>query len=611
MISAPTGWNELYNTRDTHMEIKIVINDNDEYYTGDLASGDCKISHRLFDAFSFGNCQAAELTVTLMPDNQITIPDGIISIKPYVRLTDKYYQTPTDWIPQGTFWIDTTEYDLNGNLGITAFDTMILTEQDYFQNGTAPDGDTWPKSAASVVSYICTKLGCELDDRSTIPNIQISSPDYKTMREVLSEIATVAAANWTFTKQGKLRLVQLTGNISASCEDISVSDLRLTSQPTQIGQVILRASDSVKFSSGSETGYTVEGTYSGATQELADDLLSACSGVIYQGTTTNGAWFSPLLELGDPVSSSFSYENGTTEQYYYMFDSYDCLYEEGCSGVVESPLSTAVDHRIRFSKSQPSKAAREIKQACAETLEEAKKYTDEHGGSGDYIATHSGIGYDTELNTATIHDLLKVHKKLKISADGSYYDSGSYAGADLSQNIEIFRDRKDTVNNTVLRPIYACHKPSSDPTSDWQKPPVIVPFQVEIPDELTDWDYDSTKKMYSYVWGSFYAPSNLAIEHVSGSIGIICENPSVIGAYDTLRIDTGGYGISWHYYITVIDGAIDTYRLNFVCEFPKAAILTQNRLIKANPTSLLTDAVPKIMLTGMVYCRDLNIIPES
>lgn len=604
MISAPTGWNELYNARDTHMEIKIVINDNDEYYTGDLASGDCKISHRLFDAFSFGNCQAAELTVTLMPDNQISIPDGIISIKPYVRLTDKYYQTPTDWIPQGTFWIDTTEYDLNGNLGITAFDTMILTEQDYFQNGTAPDGDTWPKSAASVVSYICTKLGCELDARSTIPNIQISSPDYKTMREVLSEIATVAAANWTFTKQGKLRLVQLTGNISASCEDISVSDLRLTSQPTQIGQVILRASDSVKYSSGSETGYTVEGTYSGATQELADDLLSACSSVIYQGTTTNGAWFSPLLELGDPVSSSFTYENGTTEQYYYMFDSYDCLYEEGCSGVVESPLSTAVDHRIRFSNSQPSKTSQAIKQACAETLEEAKKYTDQHGGSGDYIATRSGTGYNTQFIG-----------NIDFKSDKTLNNPRNLT---TTYDTEIVRDRVDRSsfsNDYKLRALYMPFKPSDVEAYGnpgfYQLAPLIIPFRIPFPTDINVWTYSSTYKTYEYELSESWVelPDNIDILGVSGSIGIQSAYPDQIAASNILQIRTKGYGISWSYSFRKSG---DYPLIKFRLEIPQEALYTgQQDLLFYSPSDLETTAQPFACLSGIIYARDELIVPSS
>jgi hypothetical protein len=335
---------------------------------------------------------------------------------------------------------------------------------------------------------------------------------------------------------------------------------------------------------------------------IASRLYGILVGSVFKPGSV-GVLADPRLDPGDCITVPYYMPGGTTPTYIVPVASMTFK-----SSMVESiSCSLATSDVIQDLRQTVSKKAEN-----SVTREEMEKYVDEHGGgSGDYIETHSGIGYDTELNTATVHDLLKVHKKLKISADESYYDSGSYAGADLSQNIEIFRDRKDTVNNTVLRPIYACHKPSSDPTSDWQKPPVIVPFQVEIPDELTLWDYDSTKKMYSYVWGAFAAPSNLAIEHVSGSIGIICENPSVIGEYDTLRIDTGGYGISWHYYIMVVDGPVDTYYLNFVCEFPSAAILTQNRLIKANPTSLLTDAVPKIMLTGMVYCRDLNIIPES
>lgn len=405
MLAAPTGWQELYDARDTHMEIKVVLNGT-EYFTENLASGDCKISHKLFDAFSFGNCQSAEFTVTIQSDTKITLPDGILPIELYVRLTDGNHENPTDWVPQGKFWVDTTDDDTNGSLGIVAYDSMMLADQDYFKDGAAPEGDTtWPKKAFEVVTYICTKLGCTLDARSHIPTADIEAPNYKTMREVLGEIAVLAAGNWTMTKAGKLRLVPLSGNTDASDpkEDISVADLRLTSTKTTIGQVILKSSDTTKYSAGDEQAYTVEGTCSGATQELADALLEKCNGIQYQGVTTSGAWCNPLLELGDQVVSKFKYDDGTEEEYPYTFDSFSLLYEEGCSGTIESPLSTEVNHRIRYSHSQASKTSAAIKQACAETLDEAKKYTDEHGGGGDnYIEKTNGTGTGTTIETPHI-----------------------------------------------------------------------------------------------------------------------------------------------------------------------------------------------------------------
>lgn len=406
MMTAPANWEELYEARDTHMEIKIVLNGT-EYYTEDLASGDCKVTHSLFNAFSFGSCNSAEFSVTIQSDEPIVLPDGIIPIELYVRLTDRDRETVTDWVPQGKFWVDSTDNNTNGDLGIIAYDTLMLADQDYFKDGAAPEGDTtWPKKAFEVVTYICTKLGCTLDARSHIPTADIEAPNYKTMREVLGEIAVMAAGNWTMTKAGKLRLVPLSGNTDASDpkENISVADLRLTSTKTTIGQVILKSSDTTKYSAGDEKAYTVEGSFSGATQELTDALLAKCNGIQYQGVTTSGAWCNPLLELGDQVISTFKYDDGTEETYPYTFDSFSLLYEEGCSGTIDSPLNTDVSHRIRYTHAQATKTSAAIKQACEDTLEAAKQYTDEHGGggSGRYIEKTNGTGTETSIENAHI-----------------------------------------------------------------------------------------------------------------------------------------------------------------------------------------------------------------
>ena len=71
---------------------------------------------------------------------------------------------------------------------------------------------------------------------------------------------------------------------------------------------------------------------------MSDSLLAACRAVPYQGYNITDGYFSPLLELGDPVSTTIGQDT-----YYYMFDSYSALYEEGCWGDIYSPLDTIAD----------------------------------------------------------------------------------------------------------------------------------------------------------------------------------------------------------------------------------------------------------------------------
>lgn len=344
MITAPTNWETLAAASGSHLEIKVDL-DGDAYYNEDLAAGDCKITHALYDAFSIGNAAAAEFSVTILDLH--SLPDGILPIDLYCRLKSADGQTTTAWVPQGKFYVDDVRINRDGDAAITAYDALMLAEQDY------DDGDTvesWPKPASAVVSHICSELGVSLDSRSVIPSVQIQYPEGMTMRDVLREVAVAGCGNWTMTKDGELRLVKIRGNTrERSLEDISVGDIESTSNATTISQIILK-DGSASYSSGTTTGYTVEASFRGADQTMADSLLAACRAVPYQGYNVTDGYFSPLLELGDPVSTTIGQDT-----YYYMFDSYSALYEEGCWGDIYSPLDTTVNHRIRFSHSQGSK----------------------------------------------------------------------------------------------------------------------------------------------------------------------------------------------------------------------------------------------------------------
>lgn len=344
MITAPTNWDSLYAASGTHMELKVDL-DGTEYGMNDLKAGDFRITHGLYDAFGIGNAQAGEFSVTIL-DLQ-SLQDGVLPITPYCRLVSADGQTVTSWVKQGEFFVDSVKINRDGDGAITAYDALMLAEQDYDPGTEA----SWTGDPQDVVDDICNALGISLDSRSSLPSVTLAYPDGKTMREMLQEIAVAGCGNWTMTKDGELRLVRIAGNTrERSYDSISVQDIESTSNPTTISQIILK-DGSNSFSAGDDTGYTVEGSFTGADQAMAASLLSRCQRVPYQGYNITNGYFSPLLELGDPVSTTIG-----TDTYYYMFDSYSALYEEGCWGDIYSPLDTTVNHRIRFSHAQGSKS---------------------------------------------------------------------------------------------------------------------------------------------------------------------------------------------------------------------------------------------------------------
>lgn len=175
----------------------------------------------LDSSLSIGNCIAKELNLVLrnfagMP----TIPRMAKIVMQY-RLNDGTQQS--EWIPKGTYFIDTRDESYQGVLTINAFDPMLKSEQSFTKPGNQ---GTWPRSDTSVVQTIATAMGVSIDSRTTAimnrdyqinyPGIVLEDgkPQYSTdgamsMRQILGYIGSMYGGNWVITDENKLRLIVL------------------------------------------------------------------------------------------------------------------------------------------------------------------------------------------------------------------------------------------------------------------------------------------------------------------------------------------------------------------------------------------------------------------
>lgn len=155
-----------------------------------------------------GKAVSAEIDVELLIP-RATIP-RMAAIRAYNRIFNSTLKS--GWIPQGTFYIDTREIKKNvyGNnvIQLHGFDCMLMTEQAYVWNLSAPARDI------DVVRDICAQLEFDVDPRTveimnkryTVTSEQVGQ---YTMREMLSYLAGSYAGSFIITPQNQLRLVQL------------------------------------------------------------------------------------------------------------------------------------------------------------------------------------------------------------------------------------------------------------------------------------------------------------------------------------------------------------------------------------------------------------------
>lgn len=160
---------------------------------------------------SVGNCISRQLDLTILPAGAIP---KMAEIKLETRLvikdalTDETQQA-SEWIPKGTFYIDTRAQDeAAGTLKLHAYDAILKMEQTYL-----PDGgvlEEWPKPMPDVAADIAAKLELTIDARTVLnESYMVGLPVEYTMREVMGYIAAAHCGNWIITDAGELRLITL------------------------------------------------------------------------------------------------------------------------------------------------------------------------------------------------------------------------------------------------------------------------------------------------------------------------------------------------------------------------------------------------------------------
>ena len=117
----------------------------------------------------------------------------------------------SEWIQQGTFFIDTREISHNDDgldvLTIHGYDAMLKAEQNY--DSTELD---WPAVDTDIVAEIASKMEVSVDPRTwdiMTGGYTLPLPTNYSCREILGYIASMYIGNFIMSDVGELRLVSL------------------------------------------------------------------------------------------------------------------------------------------------------------------------------------------------------------------------------------------------------------------------------------------------------------------------------------------------------------------------------------------------------------------
>lgn len=292
MQKRPKGW-ETARDDPNHIGELLVTIDGKQYAAQDIVS--CEIERNLLEnTAEVGNATAAVLTLEISQGE--AIPKRAKVVVQYRLALD---DARTDYIPKGTYWINTREKD-GRYLKLTCYDAMLMAQQDYLGNVTADD---WPQQETACVTEIAQRIGVEIDPRTQIgtgDNHQVSMPVGRTMREVLEQIAAANGGNWCITPAGKLLLVPFagTGDVlpavsgAPDCGDVQAIT----------GVRVVRNDTDTPLLAGDETGTVLEVENENGTQALADELAKKLAGLQYAPYTCDQRYIDPVAEAGDKIT---------------------------------------------------------------------------------------------------------------------------------------------------------------------------------------------------------------------------------------------------------------------------------------------------------------------
>lgn len=195
MIQTDALWKEITREQEHTVQWQADI-DGTVYEDSELKN--VRMQFPIFSDFSIGNVCSAQLDITVLPKAKI---GKMAKIVMWMRV--KYREKISGWVQRGVFFIDERTENAYGELSITAYDSAMLSEQDYF--GETPDTNDWPASPKAVMETIMRKLGAQLDSRTVLRSdaiVQLSDISIS-CRTMAGHIAAAHGGNWIVTNEGK------------------------------------------------------------------------------------------------------------------------------------------------------------------------------------------------------------------------------------------------------------------------------------------------------------------------------------------------------------------------------------------------------------------------
>ena len=294
VLSGAQPWNTLYEKR--HKTEYLYEIGGVQYGASDLRSLPV-LERKMFREPAIGGAGMATLDLCLVPKGEIP---RAAPVNVHCRLVSgKQY---TSWYSLGKFFIS-TRHKQGNCLRLKCRDAMVKAGTPYLEKTAFT---SWPVQCSRVVQEICQVLGVSLDTRTTLDDgVKVEYPNELLLQEVLAMIAAAHGGNWIMTNEGRLRLLPFPDNRKESpSQEVGREYSCFTAYSTgtqMVSGVVLRDSAGNEFTGGNDTGVDLGAVCDYATPEITAALYNKLNGARFRPYRIEGAYLSPLTEIGDSI----------------------------------------------------------------------------------------------------------------------------------------------------------------------------------------------------------------------------------------------------------------------------------------------------------------------
>lgn len=338
--------------------------------------------------FGIGGCVSREIEVKFIVGDAV-IPRNA-KIQPEIRLVNDAGEV-SEWIPKGTFWIDTRSLDYEtGVMTIRGYDAMLKAEANYI----AGDVGLWPQAMSDVAEEIAGLIGVDIDSRTVMDDTyEMQLPTGYSMREVLGYIAAANAGNWVITDDGTLRLIRVTDHVYGTRLGLAEKTFKQERPYTAFSKVEIDLSEDSYVEAGDTTGRTLRTAIPVVTtsqaETIAADILDALDQFQYYPYNAEGAVLNPAYEIGDFVE--------VTLGSFYLIANQTTYFDSLCASDISAPGEDELEHEYPYESVKEREIKRSISKVNTRLTVAVDEITGEISDLGDNISTVS-----QKLNSITL-----------------------------------------------------------------------------------------------------------------------------------------------------------------------------------------------------------------